>query len=71
MGNAALASFLTSCAVIEDHPLNTSDHLPVSVKLNVHPSANVPKVKDKPSLNWGRSKEDGHMMYMPKSQITW
>ena len=59
IGNAVLASYLTSCRTIEDHSLNTSDHLPLSVKLNIQSVTNVQRVKDKPSLNWNRSRENG------------
>ena len=43
MGNVTLASLLTSCTTFDDHPLNTSDHLPVTAKLNIHVSANAKK----------------------------
>ena len=34
MGNLALANVLSSCLTLNDHPLNTSDHLPITLKLD-------------------------------------
>ena len=35
VGNSTLASFMESCETLEDHPLNTSDHLPIVTRLNL------------------------------------
>ena len=63
LGNLALASSLTSCVISEDHPLNTSDHVPIFTCLNMNvfklfqPSHNTI-----PHLCWERSVNNGSVM---------
>ena len=43
---------------MEDHPLNTSDHLPIVSKLNVDLPLSV-SLKSQPTLDWNRANNDG------------
>ena len=66
LGNLTLASSLTSYVISEDHPLNTSDHVPFSTFLNM----NVFKLSQLshntiPHLCWERSVNDGSVMFYP------
>ena len=53
---------LNSCSIIEDHPLNTSDHLPVVSKLNLRLLPSPVSLKCNPSLDWDRAKKDGSIL---------
>ncbi len=60
VGNHAISNFLTSCRTIEDHPLNTSDHLPLSINLHLKsPPSAPPSSKCCSPLNWRASVTNG------------
>ena len=58
IGNLATSFLMTSCCTMEDHPLNTSDHLPIVSKVNVDLPLSV-SPKSQPTLDWNRASNDG------------
>ena len=59
IGNLSLFTVLVSCH-IEDHPLNTSDHLPIVSKLNLSlVSSGVPPFYRAPRLDWDSGRSQG------------
>ena len=53
IGNLSLSTILVSCHVEDDHPLNTSDHLPIISKLNLSLSSSPSITSDHVSrLDW-------------------
>ena len=60
LGNLPLSTGLLACDTLEDHPLNTSDHLPIVTKLDFKPLLSSTKVSSRcPPLDWARSLSDG------------
>ena len=60
LGNQATSVALSSCDTIEDHPLNTSDHLPLVTKLSVNLLTRPAATSDgHPPLDWHSSASDG------------
>ena len=60
LGNLPLSTGLLACETLEDHPLNTSDHLPIVTKLDFKPLLSSTKVSNCcPPLDWTRSLSDG------------
>ena len=45
------------CWVHDQHDLNTSDHLPISVQVEVHPERGSHQPQTKPKVNWNKAKE--------------
>ena len=58
LGNLALSSVLSSCDTLEDHSLNTSDHLPIISNLDMTFLSHSP-LESSPFLNWKRSVKEG------------
>lgn len=59
VGNHAISQLLTSCCSMDDHPLNTSDHLPLSLNLRLRiPSSTLASNSSSP-LNWRAATTDG------------
>ena len=58
IGNLTNSSLVTSCCTMEDHPLNTSDHLPIVSKLNVDLPLSVSPTSQL-TLDWNRASNDG------------
>ena len=59
VGNSTLASFMESCETLEDHSLNTSDHLPIVTRLNLSLLPSQIPIASSSSLNWDRSVKEG------------
>ena len=60
LGNQATSVALSSCDTVEDHPLNTSDHLPLVTKLSVNLLTRPTATSDgHPPLDWHSSASDG------------
>ena len=60
IGNVALAEMLQSCEILDDNPLNTSDHLPILTKLAFQhqlPLKEPPKKSVR--LDWDLAARDG------------
>ena len=57
--NQCASYLIKSTAVLEDHPLNTSDHLPVYTSLEVNPVLTCDDVLKIPQVNWSKVGE-GH-----------
>ena len=63
IGNLSASAVLNSCSIIEDHPLNTSDHLPVVSKLNLRLLPSPVSPKRNPSLDWDQANKDGSILF--------
>ena len=60
IGNLSLSTVLVSCRVEEDHPLNTSYHLPIVSKLNLSLASSTPTSSDRaPRLDWDSGRRQG------------
>ena len=60
IGNLSLSTVLVSCRVEEDHPLNTSDHLPIVSKLNLNSVSSTTTSSDHaPRLDWDSGRSQG------------
>ena len=58
LGNLSLSTILVSCRVKEDHPLNTSDHLPIVSKLNLSLlTSTSTSLNYTPHLDWDSGKD--------------
>ena len=49
---------MTTCGVLDDHPLNTSDHLPIRSVMAVIPSQTQNDSPNNPGVNWGKAVRD-------------
>ena len=60
IGNLPLSTVLVSCRVEEDHPVNTSVHLPIVSKLNLSSVSSSPTSSDRaPRLDWDSGHSQG------------
>ena len=60
LGNLALANVLSSCSILDDYPLNTSDHLPITLTVDLSLiKQSQPSTSISPMLNWELSQKDG------------
>ena len=63
LGNLARTPSLTSCVISEDHPLNTSDYVPIFTCLNMNVfKLSQPSHNTIPHLCWEHSVNDGSVM---------
>lgn len=51
--------FLLSCSTLDDHPLNSSDHLPILARHSFTSPSVVAEVNSSSALNWALSALDG------------
>ena len=56
--NQCASYLMTTSGVLVDHPLNTSDHLPVHAVMAVIPSKTRNDSLDNPRVNWGEAAKD-------------
>ena len=64
VGNLALATVLVSCRVVQDHPLNTSDHLPIISNLNLSLLTSVPSPRGhSPHPDWNSGQRQGRLSH--------
>ena len=59
VGNFTTFTVMVSCHVEEEHPLNTSDHLPIMCKLNLSLLTIAPTSSDHVALDWTSAIKDG------------
>ena len=61
--NASYAYLVMTCKIHDHHPLNFSDHLPLSVTLKTIPtkSATSRNAQSRPRLNWQAASVDGSL----------
>ena len=59
---SSLVGQVTSCQVHEHHPLNLSDHLPVSMVIMLHTSVPPPPAKTVKPINWSKAVENGDFL---------
>lgn len=73
VGNHPISSILTSCDTLEEHPLNTSDHLPIVTCLDVGAlTHSLPPPSAVANLCWERSSSDGSaLLYMHHALMNW
>ena len=57
--NVASSSAMVSCRVEDEHPLNTSDHLPITSELNLTLLTSTSATPDHAALNWTAAIRDG------------
>ena len=57
--NQAAAYLCSTVSTLEDHPLNTSDHLPLAVAVDSAVSQTVDQKKHDNSINWNKGISDG------------
>ena len=57
--NQAAAYLCSTVSTFEDHPLNTSDHLPLAVAVDSAVSQTVDQKKHDNSINWNKGISDG------------
>ena len=57
--DACLAQFIQKSSVLDHHPLNFSDHLPLMMSLSICPSTNSRVSPTYRRLNWKRASTDG------------
>ena len=63
IGNFSLSTVLVSCRVEEDHPLNTSDYLPIVSKLNLSFASSTPISSNRaPRLDWNSGRRQGYII---------
>ena len=60
IGNVIASTAMVSCKVEDEHPLNTSDHLPITSKLNLTLLSSTPATSDHAALNWTTAIRDVH-----------
>ena len=58
IADAIHAPQVSCCYTHDTHPLNSSDHLPLSVTLSLSPTFN-PHTSSQPKLNWSTGEDDG------------
>ena len=64
LGNLSLSTILVSCRVEEDHPLNTSDHLPIVSKLNLSLlTSSSTSLDHTPHLDWDSGRRQGRLSH--------
>ena len=64
VGNLALSTVLVSCRIVQDHPLNTSDHLPIISNLNLSLLTSVPSPRGRsPCPDWNSGQRQGHLSH--------
>ena len=59
IGNFTTSTVIGSCSVEEEHPLNTSDHLPVTSKLNLSMLTTASSTSNHATLDWTAAVRDG------------
>ena len=66
VGNLALSTVLVSCRVVQDHPLNTSDHLPIISNLYLRLLTSVPTPRGhSPRPDWNSGQRQGRLSHYP------
>ena len=56
---SSLAGQVASCSVHQHHPLNLSDHLPISVEITLHTRISPPPTVASRPINWAQAIENG------------
>ena len=61
LSNLATSQILASCCILDDDPLNTSDHLPIVTRFTLDQSIMSPPPPSSGfvPLNWNRGHDDG------------
>ena len=59
IGNFTTSIVIGSCSVEEEHPLNTSDHLPITSKLNLSMLTTASSTSNHTTLDWTAAVRDG------------
>ena len=63
------AYVLQGCTTLDHHPLNLSDHLPISIHLDLSSLMQPPPVTTQ-NINWKRAKSDGSIALFQRSLNT-
>ncbi len=57
--SAADASFVERSEILNHHPLNTSDHLPVKINIKWSTEGNDTSVPQRKTVSWNKVLEEG------------
>ena len=67
---SSLVSQVASCQVHQHHPLNFSDHLPISMTLKLDPKMSPPPIEMPRPINWARAVENDDVWLRSRSVLT-